>query len=179
MGNLSDIALATRVAMFHDRKAFDQLVLSHQAAVRKFFLAQTLGDKALSDDLAQDTFLKAYTHIGQFRATSRFSTWLFRIAYNVFYDHLRRTHPADDISHSAQAMDRKSPVAGGLQMDLSRALAQLSDQERTCILLQLVEGYSLEEIATISAMPLGTVKSHLSRGKHKLTTYLKANGYER
>lgn len=179
MGNLSDIALATRVAMFHDRKAFDQLVLMHQAAVRKFFLAQTLGDQALSDDLAQDTFLKAYTHIGQFRATSRFSTWLFRIAYNVFYDHLRRSHPADDISHSAQALQRTGQMAGGLQMDLSQALAQLSEQERSCILLQLVEGYSQEEISQISAMPLGTVKSHLSRGKSKLTNYLKANGYER
>ena len=58
--------------LFHDKKAFDALVVKYQAAVRRFFLSQTLGDAQLSDDLAQDTFIKAYTNIGRFRGLSGF-----------------------------------------------------------------------------------------------------------
>ena len=62
MGRLNDIALATQVAVMGNKRAFDQLVRQYQSPVRRFFLSQTSGDEALSDDLAQDTFLKAYTY---------------------------------------------------------------------------------------------------------------------
>ena len=87
MGRLNDIALVTQVTVFHNKRAFDQLVREYQSPVRRFLLSQTMGNEALSDDLAQDTFLKAYTHLSQFRGTSSFLTWLTRIAYNVWYDH--------------------------------------------------------------------------------------------
>lgn len=74
MGRLSDISLATQVAVFGNRRAFDQLVRDNQSAVRRFFLSQTLGNEMLSDDLAQETFLKAYTHISQYRGTSSLLT---------------------------------------------------------------------------------------------------------
>ena len=90
MGRINDISLATQVAVFHNRRAFDQLVREYQSPVRRFFLIQTSGNEALSDDLAQDTFLKAYTHISQYRGTSSFLTWLTRIAYNVWYDYTRK-----------------------------------------------------------------------------------------
>ena len=93
VGRLNDLSLATQVAVFGNKRAFDQLVRQYQSPVRRFFLSQTLGDEMLSDDLAQDTFLKAYTHISQYRGTSSFLTWLTRIAYNVWYDHCRKTHP--------------------------------------------------------------------------------------
>ena len=62
-------------------------------------------------------------------------------------------------------------------MDISTALAQLKEDERACVTLQLIDGYSIDEIANILGMPANTVKSHLRRGKERLTTYLKANGY--
>lgn len=86
MEKLSDISLVTKVVMLHDRKSFDLLVRKYQSPIRGFFLRQTLGDAQLSDDLAQDTFVKAYTHLSGFRGTASFSTWLYRIAYNVWYD---------------------------------------------------------------------------------------------
>ena len=89
MAELSDIALVTQVAVLHNKRAFDQLVRKYQSPVRRFFLNQTLGDEPLSDDLAQETFIKAYMNITKFRGLSSFSTWLFRIAYNVFYDYTR------------------------------------------------------------------------------------------
>ena len=98
MKELNDLSLVTRVAVLHDRRAFDTLVRKYQSPVRRFFLHQTLGDEQLSDDLAQDTFVKAYTHITAFRGLSGFSTWLFRIAYNVFYDYMRSRHQQADLS---------------------------------------------------------------------------------
>ena len=156
MKELNDLSLVTRVAVLHDRRAFDTLVRKYQSPVRRFFLHQTLGDEQLSDDLAQDTFVKAYTHITAFRGLSGFSTWLFRIAYNVFYDYMR--------SHRQQA-DLDTP--------------EVARRERTCITLQLIEGQPIDKISEITGMPAGTVKSHLSRGKEKLADYLKKNGYDR
>ncbi len=95
MGRLNDISLATQVAVFHNRRAFDQLVREYQSPVRRFFLTQTAGNEALSDDLAQETFIKAYTNIRSFKGLASFQTWLMRIAYNVHYDYRRKeqTHP--------------------------------------------------------------------------------------
>lgn len=171
-----DMALVTRVAVMADKRAFDQLVRRYQSQVRRFFLHQTLGDQQLSDDLAQDTFVKAYTNITRFRCLSGFSTWLYRIAYNVYYDFMRRQQPMADIDGLAQSAQ---PESIGLRLDIAKALATLKTEERSCITLQLVEGQSIDRIAEIMSMPVGTVKSHLARGKEKLTTYLKNNGYDR
>ena len=64
-------------------------------------------------------------------------------------------------------------------MDISTALAQLKEDERTCITLQLIDGYAINDIVDITGMKANTVKSHLLRGKEKLTDYLKQNGYDR
>ena len=82
----NDLSLVSQVAEFHDRTAFDRLVVKYQSSIRRFFLHQTLGDVQLSDDLAQDTFVKAYVNISKFRGQAAFSTWLYRIACNVLYD---------------------------------------------------------------------------------------------
>lgn len=174
MASLSDIALVTQVAVFGNRQAFDKLVVKYQSPVRRFFLHQTGGNGQLSDDLAQDTFVKAYVNIRQFRGTAAFSTWLMRIAYNVFYDYTRREKPHPDAAEHASLFTPRS----SLKMDLHAALAILKPDERTCITLQLIDGYAIDDIASITQMPQGTVKSHLKRGKDKLTTYLKQNGYE-
>ena len=197
MGRINDISLATQVAVFHNRRAFDQLVREYQSPVRRFFLSQTSGNEALSDDLAQDTFLKAYTHISQYRGTSSFLTWLTRIAYNVWYDYTRkmkneRGEPTVDGRRGSQMINENGGMKNveaahssflisqsSLQLDLYTALKQLKEEERTCITLQLIDGYDIAEIARITQMKEGTVKSHLSRGKEKLANYLRQNGYDR
>lgn len=65
----------------------------------------------------------------------------------------------------------------GMKMDVYGALARLADKERTCVTLQLIDGYPIERIAEITGMAVGTVKSHIFRGKQKLTMFLKQNGY--
>jgi RNA polymerase sigma-70 factor (ECF subfamily) len=188
MQSLSDISLVAQVAVFHNQRAFDQLVRKYQSPVRRFLLNLTLGNEALSDDLAQDTFLKAYTHITQFKGIASFQTWLFRIAYNIYYDHKRKTHPQPlserEGNGKTQSDELSTPLTYregsgvGIQMDIHAALAILKEEERVCVTLQLIDGYSLDEISKMTNMPVNTVKSHLRRGKEKLTTYLKNNGYD-
>lgn len=185
METLSDIALVTQVAVLHNKRAFDQLVRKHQSAVRRFLLNLTLGNETLADDLAQDTFLKAYTHIAQFRAVASFQTWLFRIAYNAFYDYKRTQRQEqgplsleDSAVRSQSSMfNIQSSIA--TKNDIYHALSLLKAEERTCITLQLIDGQPIDQIARITGMGENTVKSHLRRGKEKLTTYLKNNGYDR
>ena len=179
MAELTDIALVTQVAVFHNKRAYDQLVRKYQSPVRRFFLNQTLGDEQLSDDLAQETFIKAYVNITKFRGISSFSTWLFRIAYNVFYDEVRSRKQTDDLDSREVARMSASSGDAGLQMDIYQALSQLKDVERTCITLQLIDGHPIDKISDITGLPQNTVKSHLKRGKEKLTEYLKTNGYDR
>lgn len=176
MQSLTDFALVTQVTMMGNRRAFDQLVVRYQSPVRRFFLHQTLGDEPLSDDLAQDTFIKAWRNIGSFRAMSSFQTWLMRIAYNVFYDYVRSRKTTSDIDNVVEPMTNGNSNPS-LQMDLYHALSLLKPDERTCITLQLVDGYKIDQIAKITDMKEGTVKSILFRGKEKLTKYLKQNGY--
>lgn len=176
---LTDIALVAQVVTLHNKRAFDTLVKKYQSGVRRFLLHQTLGDSQLSDDLAQDTFVKAYTHLSSFKGVSAFSTWLYRIVYNVFYDYRRTHHLSVDIDTVEMRQRASAHPDKALQLDLYKALAQLKEVERLCITLQLVEGQPVEQIAKITGLNLGTVKSHLSRGKTKLATYLKANGYDR
>ena len=99
-----------------------------------------------------------------------------RIAYNVFYDYTRSRHQTSDID---QVPERSAQVNPTLKMDIYAALALLKPDERTCITLQLIDGYDIAAIARITQIKEGTVKSHLSRGKEKLANYLRQNGYDR
>ena len=200
MASLTDISLVAQVAISGNKRAFDELVRRYQSPVRRFFLHQTLGDSQLSDDLAQDTFIKAYTNIASFRGLASFQTWIMRIAYNVYYDYRRKknlecgmlneewsampmTNDKFSISHSTsqQSANHSSFVTqqSTLKMDIYAALALLKPDERTCITLQLIDGYPIDEISKITGISDNTVKSHLRRGKEKMTVYLKQNGYDR
>ena len=176
---MDDLSLVAQVTVFHNRKAFDRLVRKYQSPIRGFFLRQTLGDEQLSDDLAQDTFVKAYTHLTSFHGLAGFSTWLYRIAYNVWYDYNRSHKVTMDVDSPAVRGKNADGSNGGLKMDLANALKILSENERTCITLQLMDGLPIDKIAEITGLASGTVKSHLSRGKNKLASYLKQNGYDR
>lgn len=177
---MNDITLVTQVVVFGNKRAFDALLRKYQSQVRRFLLGLTVGDSQLAGDLAQETFIKAYMNIGKFRGLSSFSTWIMRIAYNTHYDYLRTHHQTEDADTPAVAARSGGTTADcALGMDILKALATLKPEERTCITLQLIEGQPIDKIASITGMTSGTVKSHLHRGKEKLTTYLKNNGYER
>ena len=179
MNTLTDLSLMAQVVLLKNNAAFDQLVKKYQSPVRRFFLHLTLGDGSLADDLAQEAFIKAYMNLASFKNLSGFSTWLFRIAYNVFYDYARSRKETGSIdTQEVDRFYRTDPVEVGSKIDIYGALATLKENERTCITLFYLEDLEIDKIAGITGLPAGTVKSHLSRAKGKLSTYLKQNGYE-
>lgn len=173
-----DTLLVSKVILLGDRKAFNRLVETYQSPVRRFFFNLTGGDEELSKDLAQDTFVKAWLNIGSFRSISTFSTWLYRIAYNTFYDYIRSRKLSAELD--VETLGDVLPAGSqdkDLGIDFTRALLLLRADERTVVLLFYMEDKSVETIAGIMSIPLGTVKSHLSRGKKKLTEYFKNTEY--
>lgn len=174
---LSDAALIARVAVGDDRHAFGELVKRHQSAVRATLRRLTHGNNALADDLAQETFLLAYRNIKSFRQEAQFSTWLYRIAYNAFLADARRVRemplPEDDErTPAAEASVTSDEPARTLAMDLERAMAALSDAERAAIVQCYHNDLSHEEAARVLGCPVGTVKTHILRGKAKLKARL-------
>lgn len=178
MEKLSDLVLISQVVMLHNKRSFDRLVERHQSPLRRFLMNLTQGDKELADDLAQETFIKAYLSLSSFKATSGFSTWLFRIGYNVFYDYIRSRKISVDITEISETdADIIDTPESGTSMDLQEAMSHLSHPEKTCISLFYMEEQKIKDIALITGMAEGTVKSHLSRGKEKLAKHLRQNGY--
>lgn len=178
MMQTDDIKLVAQVLLTRNTRAFDALVRKYQSPVRRFFLHQTCGDRELSNDLAQDTFVRAFTGLSGFKGMAGFSTWLYRIAYNVFYDYLRSRKETDDLDVvQADARCAVEQPDFGQQTDIYQALARLSEKERTCITLFYMEELSIDKIAGITSLPPNTVKSHLRRGKEKMAAYLRQNGY--
>ncbi len=115
MEKTEDMMWVARCALLDDRKAFASLVDKYQGRVKRFFLSLTGGDESLSDDLAQETFIKVYYHLRSYKGLSSFSTWLFRVAYNLYYDELRKRgdryfEPLDEaatIPQSPEPVDRR------------------------------------------------------------------------
>lgn len=97
----------------------------------------------------------------------------------MYYDHVKTQHPTDSLETPAVMGRSGRDTDSGLQMDLRHALALLTDAERTCVVLQLMEGQSIDHITMVTGMREGTVKLHLSRGKKKMADYLRHNGYDR
>src|SRR5574344_374982 len=179
MTQISDISLIAQVVAFGNKRACDKLVCKYQSPLRRFFLNLTCGDGSLSDDLAQETFIKAYTSISSFKNLSGFSTWLFRIGYNQFYDYLRSQKETSDLDAVEVDVEYGVKQASlSSKMDVYSALKVLKEAERTCVTLFYMEDMSIDKIASVKGFPAGTVKSHLSRGREKMTTYLKNNGYD-
>ena len=155
------------------------LFLRISSVCGRVFLNLTGGDPVLSDDLAQETFIKVYYNLRSYKGLSSFSTWIYRVAYNVFYDELRKSREWEDASvDEAANLLEQPPERVDRNIDISRALSILRPEERTAITLFFVEDLAVAKIAEIMSISEGTVKSHLFRAKQKLGEYLKKNGYE-
>ena len=157
------------------RERFIDLVKAEQEPLRRFLLALCGGDSALADDLAQDTLTRAYVASGSFLGLSKFSTWLFRIAYNRYIDHCRKQRPEQSPIESREAMAVQAEEASDASFRyqrLYRALEELPAKEKAAIVLFYFEDLKIKEIASVLGIPQGTVKYHLSCGRTHLKQYL-------
>jgi RNA polymerase sigma-70 factor (ECF subfamily) len=179
---VSDAQLIARVQAADDRHAFSELVRRHQSAVRTTLRRLAGGNAALADDLAQETFMLAYRNLRSFRQEAKFSTWLYRIAYNAFLADARRIRERalpEDVDPDDFAADAQDPIASvarqvSLKIDLDRAMAVLSDAERAAIVQCYHNDLTHEEAAYVLDCPVGTVKTHVLRAKQKLKAALGA-----
>ena len=173
--SFTDADLIARVLLHEDHNAFGELVRRHQSPVRAFLARMTRGDVYLADDLAQETFLKAWRKLSTFRGGSKFSTWLFGIAFNEFRGAARQRKELalEDLAELPPELETLSAAANShLRLDLTEALKQLNSNERAAVLLCCQNGLSHEEAAQVLDCPLGTVKTNVLRGKEKLKRHL-------
>jgi RNA polymerase sigma-70 factor, ECF subfamily len=172
----SDSDLITRVQSSNDRNAFAELVRRHQSPLRASIRKMTNGQIELSDDVAQETFILAWKKIKLFRFEAKFSTWLYRIAFNVWQSEIRKKH---EVLLDTEIMPEPEPVmseAGhiGIKQDLQRAMKVLNDAERNAILQCYYNDLSHDEAAYVLGIPLGTVKTNILKAKEKMRAVLSA-----
>jgi RNA polymerase sigma-70 factor (ECF subfamily) len=177
---LEDCALVERAAA-GENAAFAELVRRHESRVRGLLVRLT-SDRTLADDLAQEVFLRAFRGLPGFERRARFSTWLYRIAYNVFLNFRARTRvavplPAGFEDQTPAPSERADASGSDLRKDLRAAIETLPDRYRTVVTLFYLEDISYPEIAEVLDLPLGTVKTHLHRAKRMLRSQLQAWGH--
>lgn len=175
--SLNDLSLVAQVIAGSNDRAFERLVRKYQSPIRRFFLNQTTGDDMLSDDLAQETFILAYRKIQTFHQLSSFRTWLFSIAYHVWLSHIRQMKVTAELNEEVTEERFEQHQSTEIRLDLASAMQVLTDIERSCITLFYIEDLSADKVADITELPIGTVKSHIHRGKTKLAQYLRERGY--
>ena len=172
-----ELSALVRRAQGGDVRAFQHLVAQHQRKVLSFALSFT-ADADEAADLSQEALVKVYRSLASFRFQSSFSTWLFRIVKNTFLDAMksraanerRRQTSIDDVSDavSETALAEEGLLRAEDKKALYTALGQVPETYRMVIVLFDVDGFAYDEIAAILAIPIGTVKSRLKRGRDAL-----------
>ncbi len=183
--NLPDADLVA-LAQEGREAAYRELVRRYERPVFSLIF-RMVRDREVSEDLAQDTFIKVLNHIDKYRPEFKLSSWLFKIANNVAIDHLRKRQletvsidgspnalsaaeveatSFDVVARQESALDEME--ARELGSAIERAIQQLRPEYRACIMLRHVEGRSYEEIAATLDLPLGTVKTYIHRARHQL-----------
>jgi RNA polymerase sigma-70 factor (ECF subfamily) len=168
---IPDLELVARVTSSNDQAAFQLLVERHQSAIRGFLRRLLTGDYGTADDLAQETFLMAYRKMHTLKSGGSFVAWLHSIAYRQFLQYTRK--------HARQLVVAEPPVqshdprhAADAEILVRRLMDFVSPEERACMTLAYSAGMSHPEIGEVTGFPIGTVKSHIQRGKQKLQRWL-------
>ena len=175
-----------------DADAFDKLVNKYKDRIYNF-IYRFVKDVPMAEDLAQDTFLKLYTHKNSYREIAKFSTWLYTIAHNLAKTEFRKrnrrkTYSVSDLSTADRefaissdkniVIDKNSSVQD-FNVAIMDSLSELSEEFQIMIILRDFQELSYEVISNIMEVPIGTVKSRINRGRIKLVKLLKEKGYNK
>lgn len=150
------------------REQFMFHVEATQNAVRRFLLALCCGNSALADDIAQESYMKAYLASSSLTDNQKFKPWIYRIAYNTFLNHKRLSRPTDSVDKADCLTTTDSADKAFRYQDLYMALDAIAPKERTAILLFYLEGYSIKEISDVTEATEEAVRQQLSRGRKHL-----------
>jgi RNA polymerase sigma factor (sigma-70 family) len=166
---IEDSELISRVLAYDDQYAFSQIVKKYQSPIR-LFLRRLIDERTeIADELAQETFLIAYRKLKTFQGRSQFSTWLYVIAKNQFLQYVRKQKRVIDWHNEEEEFQE---IEYNNRIDLETAISKLTAPQRAVITLSYAEGLSQQDVAQILDIPLGTVKTHLLRGKDQLKKIL-------
>jgi RNA polymerase sigma-70 factor (ECF subfamily) len=168
----TDAVLIARVLRNDDRQAFGELVRRHQALVRGFLRRMLGGAAELADDLAQETFMKAHRGLHGYRGGATFPVWLCAIAANELRAEWRRRARRAEFLDEDPGDSVPVDVDPGVGRDLAAGLASLPEAQRAALVLCFEHGLTHEEAAAALGCPLGTLKSHVSRGKARLRAWM-------
>ena len=152
--------------------AYGELVRRRQGPIRQLF-RRLCRDPALADDLSQQAFLQAWRHIETLKSPAAFAGWLRRLAINIWLQRVRAIGPLTEGLDDLEELGQPPPLLNE-QLDLDSALATLPQTVRLCITLAYAERMSHREICEATQLPLGTVKSHITRGAARLRELLGA-----
>ena len=153
--------------------AYGRLVSSHQAVVRGFLRRMLGGGWADADDVAQDVFVHAWQSLYAVREPERFRSWLIGIAWRRAQDHIRSNQRrARRDQDWLQSLSVPQGISQDDRLALEQALAGLAPDARACVALSLSEGWTHDEISQALTIPIGTVKSHVSRSRERLIAAL-------
>ena len=171
-----------------DKQAFGLLVSKYQRKLHRL-LARLVRDPVEVEDLAQETFIKAYRALGSFRGESAFYTWLYRIGTNTAKNHLatqtRRvsasggidSNEMENIEGAERLHDYDTPerqlMTRQIALTVDQAMTNLPDELRETIVLRELEGFSYEDIASAMDCPIGTVRSRIFRAREAIATRLR------
>lgn len=167
-----------------DQQAFEELIRPHEKKVYNIAL-KLVKNEHDAYDLAQEALLKVYRALENFEYKSNFSTWLYRITYNTCIDFLRKEKKNWQVSLDDEKEDGvkleiedKSPTpeiafeAKMTRQMISEAMDELDEVQRAVVVLRDVEGLTYDEIASLTDLNIGTVKSRINRGRTKLKALL-------
>jgi RNA polymerase sigma-70 factor (ECF subfamily) len=175
-------------ALAGSQSAFEQIVRRYQRPIISL-IARITGDHAQSEDLAQETFVKAFRNLAAFDAARSLSSWLFRIAHNTAVDALRRSRravvstgelpkgAAEPLAEPAAAAAPDPIEREALGRALEEGLMRLRPDYRAAIILRYEEELSFEEIGHVLGIPEVTVRSHVHRARKELSRRLTAAGW--
>ncbi|MFN3238375.1 MAG: RNA polymerase sigma factor [Pseudomonadales bacterium] len=158
-----------------DDGAFQRLIERYQNLIWSL-LNRMISDRDDREELAQDIFLKVYFKLNQFRFESKFSTWLYTIAYRAALSHLRKVAPEmTSIEQQAEVVSEDGELDSRLDAEqVVLAMNQLGLEDRTMLTLYHLHNCTIKEISTIVGKPDGTVKNQLFRARQKLKGILQA-----
>jgi RNA polymerase sigma factor (sigma-70 family) len=164
-----------------DAQSYAKLYRRHQLRVRSI-LYQLCGSSSL-DDLVQEVFLKAWKGLPKFRQTAKFSTWLYRIAWNLAADdrqaNMQKRHQLENLAAKTPTQQEAPNLLHFHYQDLvSRGLENLSFDHRTVLVLHDLEEVPQKEVAQILNVPLGTVKSRLFHARTAMRQFLQQQGVQ-
>ena len=178
---MSDEAQLIEEAKAGDLAAFEKLVSAYEKKIYNYCLRMTNSHED-AEDLTQEVFVRVCRGLRYFMGSSKFSTWIYRIAHNVCIDRHRKSKVillslnqpknTDDQRETELPAHNPSPEVEALRSELKKhlleAISKLKPKYRSAIVLRDIQQYSYEEIAEVLHLPLGTVKSHISRARAAL-----------